>query len=60
MGSCYSKKVKEYDEIISSGTDTVIERIGKRFDKFSFLYNGHSYIWNRDSIKLNEQSSIVL
>jgi hypothetical protein len=44
MGSCYSKKLKEYDEIISSGTETLIERIGETFDKFASTYHGQSYI----------------
>jgi len=47
MGSCYSKKVKEYDEIISSKTETFIERIGERFDKFASTYHGQSYLSNK-------------
>ena len=47
MGSCYSKKINEYDEIVSSKTETFIERIGETFDKFASTYHAQSYIWTK-------------
>lgn len=48
MGCCYSKKVKEYDEIISTGTEKVIERLAEKFDMLATSYNAQSYIWKED------------
>jgi hypothetical protein len=56
MGCFYSKKLKEYDEIISSGTDKIIERLAEKFDMFAATYNGQSYTWKKeesDPITLN-------
>ena len=51
MGCFYSKKVKEYDEIVSTGTQAMIERLAEKLDIFAATYNGQSYIWkdNEDS-----------
>lgn len=48
MGCCYSKKVNEYDEIISSGTEVVMERLAEKLDMFAATYNGQSYTWKKE------------
>jgi hypothetical protein len=48
MGCCYSKKLKEYDEIISSGTERMVERFAEKLDMFAATYNGQSYTWKKE------------
>jgi hypothetical protein len=50
MGCCYSKKAKEYDEILSTITEGMFEKIAKKVDMFAATYNGQSYIWEDDKV----------
>jgi len=50
MGCCYSKKAKEYDEILSTITEDIFEKIAKKVDMFAATYNGQSYIWEDNEV----------